>query len=303
MNKSALFAYSQKWAAGIGKHAATLQLVRYPSSNLLSHLGNARQTELGFQTSRSLTLSVSNGLLASRAAAALFIEKARTNLKPYLGERWSTAWNQAGFTNGTLKVPATNTAEVVNMVRTLQSYFLATPSQQNAANGVTAAAAGALVTTLDNGTTALSDAKSQQRARRDSRDATHQTLSGYLRDSRKEVESAMKDMDARWKDFIEMVPGDLRAPEAVSALVAEPGLPGHVRLSFLPSLRATAYAIEVVYGETGPYLHFATVHDSVADLALMPGASVRLRVKAGNPAGQSAPSPVAAITVPAAAAA
>ena len=303
MKKEALFAYAQQWAAGITKHTTALQLIRYPASSLNSHLGNARQTELVFQTSRSLSLAMSNALIASRATAVLYIEKVRTNLKSYLGERWSTAWNQAGFDKGTLQIPATNTAAVVNIVRTLQSYLLAHTAQQNATNGVTAAAAGTLITTLDTDTAALNDAKSQQRTKREGRDSTHKALSEYLRDSRREVESAMKDDDARWKDFVEMVPGDLRAPEAVSVIVAEPGLPGHVRLSFLPSLRAEAYGVYVSYGEGQPFLHLTTVHDTVADLVLTPGAMVRVRVKASNATGQSAPSPVATVTVPMAAAA
>ena len=301
MKKSALFAYSQKWSAGIAKHTGSLLLVRYPASPLNSFLGNARQTELVFQSSRSVTLAVSNALIAARSTALLYIEKARTNLKSYLGERWSTAWNQAGFDQGTLVIPR-NTAEVVNLVRTLQSYLLANPAQQNTVNGVTAAA-GTLVTALDAGTTALSDAKTAQHTKRLSRDASHRDLSTYLRDSRKEVESALKENDPRWMDFIEVVPGELRAPEAVTALVAEPGLPGHIRLSFLPSLRAEVYGVYVSHGEGQPFVHVATVHDTVADLALTPGANVRVRVKAGNAAGQSAFSPVAEVTVPVALAA
>ena len=101
-------------------------------------------------------------------------------------------------------------------------------------------------------------------------------------------------------DFIEKTPGVLHAPEAVSALVAEPGVPGHVRLSFLSSLRAEAYGVYVSHGEGQPFAHVATVHDTVADLSLTPGANVRIRVKASNAAGQSAPSPIAEVTVPAA---
>ena len=303
MKKSALFTYSQKWSAGIAKNTGSLLLVRYPASPLNSLLGNARQTELVFQTSRSVTLATSNALLATRSTAVLYIEKTRTTLKPYLGERWSTAWNQAGFDKGTLQIPDRNTADVVNLARTLQSYLLANPAQQNAVNGVTAAAAGTLVTALDAGTTALNDAKTAQHTKRLSRDVSHKDLSAYLRNSRKEVESALDEKDSRWKDFIEVVPGELRAPEAVSALVAEPGLPGHVRLSFLPSLRAEAYGVYVSYGEGQPFLHVLTVHDTVADLVLTPGANVRVRVKASNPAGQSAPSPVVEVTVPVALAA
>ena len=149
----------------------------------------------------------------------------------------------------------------------------------------------------------MSDARTAQHTKRLSRDASHQEFSAYLRDSRKEVESAIKPNDPRWMDFIESVPGELRAPEAVSALVAEPGLPGHIRLSFLPSLRAEAYGVYVSQGEGQPFVHTVTVHDTVADLILTPGANVRIRVKASNATGQSAFSPIAEVTVPVALAA
>ena len=298
MKKEHLFAYAQKWSAGITKHTSSLLLVRYPAAPLNSYLGNARQTELVFQTSRSVTLAVSNALIASRSTAVLYIEKTRTTLKPYLGERWSTAWNQAGFDKGTLQIPKWSTASVVNIVRTLRSYLLANPAQQNSLNGVTAAAAGALVTALDAGTAALSDARTAQHTKRVSRDASHQDLSAYLRNSRKEVESALDEKDSRWMDFIETVPGELRAPEAVSAIVAEAGLPGHVRLSFLGAVRADAYGVYVSHGEGQPFLHTVTVRDTVADLILTPGANVRIRVRASNAAGQSAFSPSAEVTVP-----
>ena len=300
MKTELLFGAAQKWAAGITLHTPSLLLVRFPASSLNSLLGNARQTELVYQTSRSFTLAVSNALMVSRETAVSYIEKARTTLKPYLGERWSTAWAQAGFPKGTLKIPASNNLGVVQIARTLQSYLLANSAQQNTLNGVTAAASGALVTGLDSGMNALSNARSQQNAKRLIREASHKDLSAFLRDSRKEVESAIKPNDPRWMDFIEKTPGVLHAPEAVSALVAEPGVPGHVRLSFLSSLRAEAYGVYVSHGEGQPFAHVATVHDTVADLSLTPGANVRIRVKASNAAGQSAPSPIAEVTVPAA---
>ena len=298
MKTELLFGAAQKWAAGITLHTSSLLLVRFPASPLSSLLGNGRQTELVYQTSRSFTLATSNALIVSRENAVRYIEKTRTTLKPYLGERWSTAWAQAGFPKGTLKIPASNTLAVVQIVRTLQSYLLANPAQQNSVNGVTAAAAGTLVTALDAGTTAMSNARSQQNTKRLGREGSQKELSAYLRDSRKEVESAIKPNDPRWMDFIEKTPGVLHAPEAVSALVAEPGLPGHIRLSFLPALRADAYGVYVSHGEGQPFVHVATVHDTVADLILTPGADVRIRVKASNAAGQSAPSPIAEVTVP-----
>ena len=303
MKKSALYSFSQRWIAGLTKHGTPMQLVHYPASPLSSALGNARQMELVYQTSRSVTLSVSNSLIAARSTAVLYLEKARASLKPFLGERWTTAWAQTGFTNNSLQLPRTNTSDVLALVRAMQSYLTANAAQQNAAAGITAVAAGSLITSLEGGVTALKDARKDQRTKRDSRDSTHKTLTDYLYDSRKEVESVLDKMDSRWLDFIDEVPGDLSAPEPVSALVAEPGLPGHVRLSFIDSLRAEAYGVYVSTDGGATYAHFTTIHDTVGDLVLTPGAAVKIRVKASNAAGQSAFSPVAEATVPMAAAA
>jgi len=244
--KTALFAYTEKWSAGLTKNAVALTPLRYPADPLNSHLGNARQTELVYQASRSLTLEVANVVQTSRATAALYLEKCRANLRPILGERWSLqAWNATGFTKGSLQVPKTNTDEVKEMLIVMQKYLLDHPAYQNATAGVTAQAAGALLTPLLADIKALDNAGTAQRQKRDSREETQAVLSKFLRNSRKEVESVLGEMDARWKDFVDSVPGDLRAPEAVSALVAEPGRPGHVRLSFLGAVRADAYGVYV----------------------------------------------------------
>lgn len=128
----------ERWIAPFlpGRRAPTATVIatvplRNPASPWNPLLGNARQTELVYQTSRSFTLATSNVMIAACSTAVLYIGKTRTTLKSYLGERWSTAWNQAGFDNGTLQIPATDTAAVVNIARTLQSYLLANPAQRN----------------------------------------------------------------------------------------------------------------------------------------------------------------------------
>ena len=72
---------------------------------------------------------------------------------------------------------------------------------------------------------------------------------------------------------------------------------------FIDSLRAEAYGVYVSTDGGATYAHFTTIHDTVADLVLTPGANVKIRVKASNAAGQSAFSPVAEVTVPVALAA
>ena len=298
MKLTAFFAYSEKFSSGIALHKGSLGLVRYPDGSLNSLLGNAQQMELVYQISRSVTLEASNSLQAARSTVALYIEKCRPTLKQYLGERWSTAWNQAGFTKNTLQVPKKNAADLKQMLAAIQKYFVDHPTHQNAAAGVTAAATGLLLTPLTTSIKAVATAESEQLKKRNSRDTARDSLAQYLRDSRKEVESAIQENDERWKDFIDSVPGELRPPEAVKTIVAEPGLPGHVRLSFLGAVRADAYGIYVSHGEGQPFVHVLTVHDTVADLVLPPGATVRIRVKASNAAGQSAASPITEVTVP-----
>ena len=303
MKLSTFFAKCDRWSAGVALHKVLMGLVRYPNDPLNSLLGNAQQMELVFQISRSVTLEASNSLQAARSTAALYIEKCRPTLKQYLGERWSTRWNQAGFTKNSLQVPKKNTADIKQILTALQKYFLDHPTHQNAAAGVTAAATGALLTPLNASIKLVDTAESEQLKKRNSRDASRDALSQYMRDSRREVEGAIKDDDERWKDFIDAVPGELRPPEAVKTIVAEPGMPGHVRLSFLGAVRAEAYGVYVSTDGGETYTHFTTIHDTVADLVLTPGANVKIRVKASNAAGQSAFSPVAEATVPMAAAA
>jgi hypothetical protein len=108
----------------------------------------------------------------------------------------------------------------------------------------------------------------------------------------------LKPEDARWLDFRDVVPADQRAPEAVTTLEAQAGLPGHVSVHWLDSLRGDWYVIEAAVGPDGVFEPVATVHDTVADLTFTPGVRVRLRVKARNSAGESGPSPVVEVEVP-----
>ena len=138
--------------------------------------------ELVFQASRSVTLEVSNTHQAVRATAVLYLEKCRSNLRTYLGDRWSLqAWNQTGFTKGNLKVPKTDTDAVKEMLHAMQKYLQDHPAHQNATAGVTATAAGTLLTSLKADIKAQDDAKTEQRKKRDAREGTSNTLSPDLR--------------------------------------------------------------------------------------------------------------------------
>ncbi len=302
MKNAVIFAVVQKWAAGVQANGTALNLVHYPAAGLLSDLGNGQQMELSFQASRSGTLAASNNVKTARESALTYLGKAKTNLKTYLGERWSMAWAQAGFANNTLRTP-TSTAGVLALAGALQTYFTNNAAHQNATAGVTAQAAGVLATALAGADTALTNAKFNQRTKRDARDSSHARMMKNHRASRMEVESVLPQNDPRWVQFINEVPADLRAPEAVSVIEARPGLPGHVSLHFLDSLRAERYAIEAAVGPDGVFALVTTVADTVADLEFPPGSTVRLRVKARNAAGESGFSPVVEVTVPVAVAA
>ena len=302
MKTAIIYAVVDKWAAGVQANGTGLNLVHYPASGLLSDLGNGRQTELSFQASRSSTLAASNNVKTARESALAYVGKAKTNLKTYLGERWSTAWAQAGFANNSIRIP-TSTAGVLAVARALQTYFTNHGSHQNPTANITAQGAGVVVTALGNADTALTNAKFDQRTKRDARDTSYATMMKNHRASRMEVESVLPQNDPRWVQFINAVPADLRSPEAVSVIEARPGLPGHVSLHFLDSLRAERYAIEAAVGPDGVFALVTTVADTVADLEFPPGSAVRLRVKARNGAGESGFSPAVEVLVPVAVAA
>jgi len=91
--------------------------------------------------------------------------------------------------------------------------------------------------------------------------------------------------------------------DAPSRRISVPNRDTRYILKIKQGLSDRGFGIHVSHGEGQPFAHVLTVHDTVENLVLTPGADVRIRVKASKAAGQSAFSIIAEVTVPAALAA
>ncbi len=236
---------------------------------------------------------------AVRASVEAWAAKARDVLRPHLGNTWSEAWVAVGFKFNTLSLP-TSLADLVELTCGFKNYFTANPARQNARVSATAAAADQFLTSLETAVQTVANCKRDQRQKREARDAAEGTLLKLMRKTHSELEATLEPDDTRWLDFEDSIPSDPSVPEAVSGVQAEGDGPGAVVVEWLPSLRAQRYFVEIL--ETGKEVEFrrvATVLEPDADLeGLTPGGRYKVRVIAGNSAGESAPSGIVDVAVP-----
>ncbi len=300
------FAAGTKVAAGLTAHQVVLNIVHIgdgnttPSQAMLNAINGGRSKETLYQTARQ---GKANAVLAQneqRTVVEEFCLNARDVLKPFLGRTWSEAWAVAGFKNQTLQLPNA-LADLCECLRGLAEYLTAHPDHQNATAGVTAAMATQHLAGISSAIQTVSDCKRDQRARREARDAAEIFLTKLMRKVTSELDATIEPDDVRWLDFIDSMPADTQVPEAVSNLEVEAAGPGRLDAEWSPSVRAERYHVEVI--EAGRDVEFRRVTTALVPNAeldsLTPGARVKLRVVAVNRAGDSAPSEVVDITVPA----
>ena len=211
---------------------------------------------------------------------------------------WSESWAQAGFINHSLALPAT-VARLVDTLEALERYFKANPAQQKADLALTEALVKQHRENLELAVATVARCKRTQRANRDLRQAADDALAEKLAVGRKVLAATLPESDARWLDFRAEVPGDLSRPEGVEGVQWEAGMPGHLTGRWPAAVRGESYVVQVlVIGVDEVFRNVATVRDTTADIALPPGAQVKLRVLARNASGPGVPSAEVLATVP-----
>ena len=304
-NRSEFYSGTRQFIAGLALHeqdfTAVATVCTVAALNQLYASSRARQQL--FQQTRDGKRDAFNAQRDARTAAAAFIEKSRAVLVLYLGSGWSEAWAQAGFINHSLAVPSTD-ARIVDTLEALERYFTANPAQQKADLNITAQFARQTRENLELAVATVARCKREQRTNRDVREDADTALVEMLSTARKVLAATLPEGDPRWLDFRTNVPGDLSRPEGVEGVQWEGGLPGHLTVRWDAAVRAESYVVQAqVAGADETFRSVATVRDTSADVALTPGARVKLRVLARNASGPGVPSDELQATVPALAAA
>jgi hypothetical protein len=114
-------------------------------------------------------VAVKDAHAAKREAIAQgreFCRAAINVLRPVLGNEWNTAWQAAGFHQPSLALPT----QPVAMLTQFRAYFGTHAAQENAAMGVTAAAAEAKAAAIDAAILAVGAAKNLRVLRKQERD-------------------------------------------------------------------------------------------------------------------------------------
>jgi hypothetical protein len=253
----------------------------------LKALVNQAKTNKSAKTA-ALRTACSNG----RALAMTCIG----TLKPLLGTGWNSAWNAAGFTDGSLAV------EPNPMVRLqqLRAYYAANPAREVAnVNGIACTAAA-----CEAAAQAISTAQSESnQSNTDAGTAQSNLLAGIaagrrrMTGLREELAQLLEDTDDRWYAFGFEKPGDPSSPEVPENLTVTMGAAGTLILHCDNARRAESYRFTVTNAANGTKLvDKLSDEPEVVFSGLPSGTAVNIIVSAKNATGESGDSePVGAV--------
>jgi hypothetical protein len=221
-------------------------------------------------------------------------------LKPVLGTTWNSQWNAAGFTGGSLQVPA----NPMTQLQQLRAYYIANPAREVAnVNGIACTAAAcetsaqAISTAQSASNQSNTDAGTAQTNLENGIAAGRSRMTGL----RGELSQLIEDDDERWYAFGFDRPSDPNTPEIPENVTATPGAPGSGSLfiNFDDARRAMGYRVKVVNTAGNAQLASVLVQDSEAMITGLPaGATVNITVTARNEAGESQPTAAITAVVP-----
>lgn len=231
----------------------------------------------------------------------LFARTCLRTLMPVLGESWNSQWSTAGFTGGSLSVPA----NPLTMFHQLRDYYGLNPARETTVQGVacTAVACEAAAKTITDAESASNQSNT------DSGTAYTNFQNGIaagrarLIGLRTELEQLLADDDDRWYAFGFEKPSDPHTPEVPANLTAVAGAAGSktVIADWDNARRADNYRLSAVLKSDGSAVASEITPECQFSLtlsALSAGTVVVLTVTARNAAGESPASDPVDIAVP-----
>ena len=252
-------------------------------------LWNIAQTNKSTKTA-ALRTAQSNGRFLARTCIR--------SLMPVLGEDWNSAWQDAGFTGGSLAIPA----NPLPTLQQLRAYYAANPARETAnINGIACTAAA-----CETAAQAISTAQSNSNQSNTDAGTAHGNYLAALKAARTrlsnlrdELSQLMSDDDERWYAFGFDKPSDSASPETPENLVLTPGAPGSRTLlaDWDDARRADKYRLRAKVKATGVQVFNELVADSqgIITLPAQPaGTELEVTVTGHNAVGESAPT--AAVT-------
>ena len=211
-------------------------------------------------------------------------------LMPVLGESWNADWNAAGFTSGSLAVPA----NPLTLLQQLRAYYVANPARESVVQGINCnavtceATAQAISTAESDSNQSNTDSGTAQRNFQNGITAGRARLTAL----RQELELLIADDDDRWYAFGFDKPSDPSTPETPANLTVVPGAVGTKSgiADWDDARRADSYRIRAVTKADGKEVLNVIANDSQFVLYLnsvATGAIVQVTIAGRNASGES----------------
>jgi hypothetical protein len=244
---------------------------------------------------KAQALAASAAVRAAVETGRAFFAAAVELLRSTYGRVWNSAWNAAGFTFGSLAMPADPCSALLEF----HSYFQLHPERESVERNVNAIRAQTLVAAIDAARLVFATKETAKVAIKQARDEAFETLRGHIVVLRGELDLALSDDDARWYQFGFRRPIDGRLPSPVTDLTLSAGAAGTVIAEWQPSTRVLNYRVaRTVVGIDDDPIEVGLFSDLNAVISSLPsGATVRVAVSARNSSGETIPTE-ATILVP-----
>lgn len=256
---------------------------------------------IGAQNAYNLAKSAKVAATAARRAGEsngrTFCASAVGMLKNHISTQWSSQWQAAGFTTGSLAIPD----DPLSLLGEIRAYFIANPAHENSPLGLIAANCTTRIDEVIAVRAASNQSNKDLGDAKAASDAAKKTLYKRMTGLRAELAQLLSADDPRWYAMGFDRPADGWQPGPVDDLILTPGGPGMVFADWDDARRASRYRVfkQTVGTDPAPVEVTSTVTVSEFTLTgLTSGSTVEITITAVNDAGNGAISAKASTVVP-----
>lgn len=287
--------------AGLTSLGTTLGITQINPGDFQTVLDGYINAENSFDASRSAKQTALDGWKGATGALFDWLLVVRTVLAGRFGNRWSTEWAQAGFTNASSAVPKRIEGQL-DLALSLKSFFTANPSWQVASMLVTAAQATTLRSAALAAHQVVLTAEQNIVTSRADRTLASDGLIAMMRALIKILGATISATDVRWLAFGLNIPATNTTPGKPTGLTVSLDATGALLVQCDATPLGTRYRWRMrVVGAQSRYQLAARSVDPMATISnVLPGDTVEVIVQAVNGTLQGVASDAVTFTVPAA---
>ena len=284
-----------KASGGANQHGTALQLVFGSKANIDADVAALILARDNHESGKTELRTRRATLKSVNASGKSFATSARNLLERTLGNRYTTAWDAAGF-RGSLRIPVTPGA-VKEVVRSLKAYFAANPTAEVELLDLTADRANTLVEAIEAAQVAvnvqMTAVKTLLELREDKEAAMAFRLSGLVEELGRKIEP----VDPRWMAFGLKMPGAKQIAGVPQNIIAALIGPGVVAVKWDASARAEHYRVrkKVVGVDENPVAVGSPSDLDFTIEGLPANSTIEITVSAVNNGGESGKSIVVTV--------